>query len=314
MEFVASLLSQGWFGAVVGLLGLAAAIAFYFRSKRKTHLAYQHAHVTLIGGGSGAAFPEEVEVRFAGASVPRITSTRIVLWNSGDRTINGSDLVIGDHLRLELANDGLILKHEILQQTRDVNGWSVERSAPNRLNVSFDFLDPRDGISLEVIHTELGRHLDLKGTIKGMPAGFRDYGRVGNVGFGHSSKVRRRRVFQKITLGAGLGLCFFGLSIAWFRSHFSGMFFETARTYEPRSLGFGMVGAGVFYVLLFALILLMGRKRYPLGLDPVLKDDVSESPAETGKDLGSNIELQRIETNAPLVPSTTPPPNDSSTD
>ena len=170
LDAILDILSKGWIGTIVGLAGIVLAVVFYLRSCRRARLACQIDHVTLVGG-PGAAFEGEVEIRFAGAVVPRITLSKIVIWNNGDRTISGTDLVERDPLRVEVPAAGRILKHTIVRQPRTVNAWHVDQPSSNRLDLSFDFLDPGDGIRLEVIHSQLGRELDLTGTIRGIPAG-----------------------------------------------------------------------------------------------------------------------------------------------
>ena len=153
MDFVLTLMSQGWVGTVVGIAGIVLAIVFYLRSKRKAKLAYQHDHVMLVGGrGAGIRRGRD---SICCTVVPRITASKIVIWNCGDRTINGADVVAGDRLRLEVLDSGQILKHTILCQTRSVNGWKIHQPAPNLLNLIF--LDPGDGINIEVVHSQAGK-------------------------------------------------------------------------------------------------------------------------------------------------------------
>ncbi|HEY5433421.1 MAG TPA: hypothetical protein VIL06_08470, partial [Coriobacteriia bacterium] len=127
---------------------------FYYRSRRVSRLGYQHDDVTLVGT-KRAAFPSEVEIRFAGATVPRITSSRFVLWNAGNTTLHGSDIVENDPLRVELREAGTILKVTVSKTHRDVNALRVDvlTSVPASANIVFDFLDPRDGARFEVLHS-----------------------------------------------------------------------------------------------------------------------------------------------------------------
>lgn len=285
MDFVRTLLSQGWVGTVVGLAGIVLAIIFYLRSKRKAKLAFQHDHVMLVGG-RGAAFPDEVEIRFSGTIVPRITASSIVIWNCGDRTINGSDVVAGDPLRLELPDAGRVLKHEILRQTRSVNGWRVDQPAPNLLSLAFEFLDPGDGISVEVIHSEASSKLDCKGTIKGMPAGMRNYGRA------LWSVYRRRpsapfplnrppRFVFAIGVVLGFAMMLYGL----LRPSFDQWFPATFGADDPidlQKLRWAWVISGLLYAALPGFMLWSRRRRYPAVLEPTPQDGDDEQEAERG--------------------------------
>lgn len=284
MDFVRTLLSQGWVGTVVGLAGILLAIVFYLRSKRKARLAFQHDHVMLVGG-RGAAFPGEVEIRFSGMIVPRITASKFVIWNCGNRTIDGSDVVAGDPLRLELPEASRILKHKILRQTRRVNGWKVDQPAPNRLNLAFDFLDPGDGISVEVIHSEAGNKLDCKGTIKGMPAGMRNYGRAlwsfyrrwGLAPF----PLNRPRVVLAIAIVLGFAMMVYGLLWPSFGQWFPAAF-DSDEPIDSQKFRWAFGIVGILYAALFGFILWMSRRRYPAVLDPTPEDGGEEQQAERG--------------------------------
>jgi hypothetical protein len=140
---VVEVLSKGWFGSVLGLIGIVLAFVFYFRSLGRIELAFQHDTVHLIGG-RGAAFPAEVHVIFAGKPVSHVAMTRVVLWNAGNRTVTGADIVPADPLRLRVSADCIILKQDVIRESRAVNRLTIEPSSElsNDLVVTFDFLDP----------------------------------------------------------------------------------------------------------------------------------------------------------------------------
>jgi len=96
MDTIIDLISKPWLGSILGVLGLTAAIIFYLRSRKVSRLAFQHDVITLVGA-SDAAFPDEVEIRFSGDIVPRVTADRIVLWNDGNTTLGASQIVESHH-------------------------------------------------------------------------------------------------------------------------------------------------------------------------------------------------------------------------
>lgn len=264
MDAILSLISEGWFGTAVGLVGIALAIVFYVRSKGSARLAYQYDHAMLVGG-RGAVFPEELEIRFAGSVVPRVTASRVVVWNCGDRTINGIDVVSDDQLRVELPEGARILSHSVVRQTREVNGWAIV-SSDNRLGLSFDFVDPGDGISIEVLHTESGGDVEVTGTIRGIPAGVRDYGRAA-----WSAYTTRQRRFPwnrpRYVLGfavvVGLSLMAVGLLAPLLAPEDLDVFHT-----ESAEIRWSLVGVGALYAVLPGLFLWVSRRRYPVTLEP----------------------------------------------
>ena len=147
--------------------------------------------------------------------MPRVTSSELVVWNCGDTTITGDQVVEGDRLRIQVPEGGQILKHTTLLQTREVNGWRFDQQAPHCVNLVFDFLDPGDGIAIEIIHSEAGQDLDIAGTIRGMSKGFLRYGpaflvietRLRSAPF----PLSRPRLMLWVTVAIGTLIMLFGL-------------------------------------------------------------------------------------------------------
>ena len=282
MDSVLNILTQGWIGTAVGFVGIVLAVVFYFRSRRKARLAFQCDHVTLVGG-RGAAFSDEVEISFAGTVVPRITASRIIIWNCGDRTINRRDLVEGDPLRVEVPETGRILKHMVLRQTRSVNAWHFDQPSPNLLNLTFDFLDPGDGVSLEIIHSEPRDELHVVGTIRGIPGGLLSY-RPAFWSFLYRRRdslpfpIRSPRIMLSIGIAIGALLMLFGLFrpqlAQWFPSGFG-----PTEPIDPERTIWAFVFLGFLYAALPAFLLWSRRRRYPTTLEPEQADDGGEQDA-----------------------------------
>ena len=179
VERVFDSLSQPWLGTVLAVLGLAAAVFFYRRSRRVSRLAYQFDEVTLLGS-SRSAFSDEVEIRFSGRVVPRVTAARLIVWNAGNTTLRGSDIVQADPLRVHLQDEGIILKASVVRVTRDVNDFAVslEGQGQPEAALAFDYLDPGDGALLEVLHSGGRRALQIAGTMRGLRLGPQSFGRM----------------------------------------------------------------------------------------------------------------------------------------
>lgn len=173
------ILSQPWLGSVLGVLGLLAALIFYLRSRRTSRLAFQHDTVTLVGSQQGS-FPNEIEIHFSGVKVPRVTLERLVIWNAGNTTISGSQIVQSDPVRLSVPEGESFLKADIMRVSRPVNGCQLHVTDDNRRSISFefDFLDPGDGVAVEALHTSDQKSLRLCGTIRGIPKGISRFGRA----------------------------------------------------------------------------------------------------------------------------------------
>lgn len=159
-------LSSSPFGISLGVFGIFSGVYFYFTSKQSKTISVGRRELAIIGGKS-PEFDESLEIRFDGKPVPRVTLSRIVLWNSGNRTIDARDLVERDPLRIELEDGDQILKVNTLRESRSVNAFEFLKVSERTLKVKFDFIDPHDGITFEVLHTSTIKSLEVLGTIKG---------------------------------------------------------------------------------------------------------------------------------------------------
>jgi hypothetical protein len=171
---VGEALAPGWVGSLIGLAGLVAAVAIYFFTRQRTVLAYQARGQRLLGHAT-SGLPPEVTVQYEGREISKLTRSILTLWNAGEKTIAGSDIVEGDRLRLLLGDGSEILSAEIIQQSRAAIRSSVHlpKRPTDRATMEFDFLDHNDGFVVEVLHTGKEILPLVQGTIRGMPAGLR---------------------------------------------------------------------------------------------------------------------------------------------
>lgn len=234
-------------GLLVGLVGLL----LYLKSRAKSLLAYQQWAVHLVGG-SKPALPGEVEITYQGIKVPRLTRTTIVLWNAGTVTIRGSEAVAADPLRLVFALNTQVLRVRIVDVTRPMIGFqgSVNPAAASEVLLAFDYLDPRDGASIEILHTGDQRYPHVMGTIIGLPKGLRDWGRIlpDTPSFVGLPLRRIFRVMLWVGIFLGVGFSAFGLL----------PIMATGTIPMWAGVLFGAVYAGIF-----AVWLSITRRRFP---------------------------------------------------
>jgi hypothetical protein len=180
-ETIRSYLNQGWVGIVLGaaiaIVTLIVSIVVSYRLRHRVEMSYQWWLIHLIGGDS-SALPDEVTISFKDMPVPRLSSSTVVIWNTGNTTILGQDIVASDPFGLIIDPDTQLLKVNIPAATRDVIAFKadIDHAYKNRISVSFDFLDPGDGAVVEILHTGDPGILRVSGTIRGMPQGLKNLG------------------------------------------------------------------------------------------------------------------------------------------
>ena len=193
-EFI-RFLSQGWIGTIAGIAGLTLAVFFHLRSRKSSIIAIQSKDVSMIGGG--AVFPDEVEVRYRGTPVPRLTSSIVWIWNAGNKTVKGSEIVAHDPLRLRFG--GEILAVRIRKVTREVLRITANTSEEEEMGMvcwDFEFLDPGDGGVLEVLHSGSTEAPKSTGTIIGLPKGPQYLGTAWGVHDSSKREQKRRKLFM----------------------------------------------------------------------------------------------------------------------
>jgi hypothetical protein len=174
MDQISNLLNSGWFQLVAGLVGgfiisYYINYLFYRRGKSEPRLIYQYQSRTLLG----PSVPNpDIEIIFRGKKVPRVTKSLIALWNDGNTTIDGNQIVQTDPIRLLVSSESEVLEVKILRQVREVNNFVIQKSSEsaNQVECHFEWLDPRDGVLIAIVHSG-ERKVSVAGTIRGVPSG-----------------------------------------------------------------------------------------------------------------------------------------------
>lgn len=237
--------NQGWVGAVIGLIGILAAVVMFRLSRRQALAAFQIRSLRLLGH-EPEKLPQDVEVRFQGKRVPRLTKSFIVFWNAGQATITGQDVVASDPLRVLCEEDAEVLSATSARVTRPVINFQAHPSThgANVTLLTFDFLDPGDGAVVEVLHTGSAR-ASIAGTIKGIPAGPIYFGPLlgGHAMLRFPSWLTAPRLARAV-LVAGLGVTLLGaVTSIW-----------------------PVLGIGLLYAAQGGLMWWLVRRRYPAAL------------------------------------------------
>lgn len=253
METLKAFLSQGWVGILVGILGaLLIALLFYRASRIGPRPSYQLKALRLIAEDE-RALPQEVEILFKGMSVPRLTTTHVIFWNSGRAMLDGKRIVDANPLRLEFSKDAQVLRARIAKTTRETNEFEVKINdkSPNEVICHFDYLEVGDGVVIELLHTAEERYPEVQGTIRGVPKGILNWG-----GFRTSRGPRRIMLYTMLITGAAFIVV--GIFVA---PHFR----EPSASAESVPVWVWLI-MGLLYISFPLFTLLTNRRRFPKSL------------------------------------------------
>lgn len=161
-------LSNPSLGTIVGIIGIVIAVATYFLSRSVYRLSVHKTTKELIGP-SDSLLPSQVEVLYEGEIVSKLSSTNFVIWNSGNKVISKGSLETIDPLRIDVASDARILRHEIKIINNPTCNFSVKPDESGlSLTLHFDFLEKNDGLHLQILHTGSDSDIDIAGKIIGV--------------------------------------------------------------------------------------------------------------------------------------------------
>lgn len=145
---------------------------FYKKSLIRSSLSYQTRSLEIIEK-SKQILPKEITITFGDKIVQRLTKTEVILWNSGRTTLRGIDIVAEDLLRLEFSKDAQILQTRIIKLNRDTNKFTsiIRINSSNIVDFNFDYLEPGDGVVVELLHTDKELYPKIQGSIRGLRKG-----------------------------------------------------------------------------------------------------------------------------------------------
>ena len=169
----------------------------------------------MIGDGD-AVFPDEVEVRYRGTSVPQLTSSTVWIWNAGQKAVRSADLTPHDPLTLHFAGEVLNVRcrkvsHDATRIRVDPEVRAADGTPSKTIHLTFDFLNAGDGAVFEVLHSGSAEAPKCTGTIVGLRKGPQYWGRAWAASV--YSRVDRKvaLTFAIVFAVAGLGVAGLGI-------------------------------------------------------------------------------------------------------
>lgn len=152
--------------SVCSILSFAYAIYMGVRGKEKKEISYIVNTYEIVRAGQNMI--PEFQMSYRGHAIDDLTVTRFAMWNSGNRLLNSNDIVDTKPLSIISDDDGPdILDVSIIKQSEESNKFIVDKKDHHSAELKFDYMDKRDGIILQVLHTGSANDLVINGKIKG---------------------------------------------------------------------------------------------------------------------------------------------------
>jgi hypothetical protein len=155
-------------GVVVGVLAVIAGVVY---AKAHGKPVYRQTGNRVVAASPG----DRITVQYDGQDVPYVTRSRIAFWNAGSKTLNGSEIAKNHPIQFVFPGEEIkVLSIEKLRFSDEANLFQAEKDdSGSRVQISFDYLEPRQGAVIEVTHTSAEWNAKALGKIKGVPRGIR---------------------------------------------------------------------------------------------------------------------------------------------
>lgn len=154
-----------------GILSLTTIISFIYaiycqlKNKEKKEISYAQKSTVLVQNKKSKY--KKLVLSYDGNQVDNVCVSRFAIWNSGNKVLQSVDMVESREIRISLPEGKKVLEANIITATDETNQFSVNVPDEKSIVISFDYIDPRDGVVVQVVHTGLNNDLDISCKIKG---------------------------------------------------------------------------------------------------------------------------------------------------
>ncbi len=161
-EFIRNPLVSLFGGA---FLSAVIAIIIYQVTKQKKLPAFNYSTRKLISNYKSEF--EGLTVKYNNKHIESLYATKIILWNEGKSSICSNDISINDPIKFNIGGKATILDYGIIGKSDDsiIPNLTVSEDVKS-LIINFDHLNYKDGIAIQVLHTDNYDDFNVSGTLK----------------------------------------------------------------------------------------------------------------------------------------------------
>ena len=151
--------------SLIAIAGFIYAIVCQCRNKEKKEFSYSLKTNHLIRKKKSKF--EKLHIAYDGQKIENLCVSKFVIWNSGNRTLNDVDMVETKELTIATSNESKILDCELVLSSEKTNNFSIEKIDEHTIKILFKYVDKKDGIIVQVIHTGYEEDIQIDCKIKG---------------------------------------------------------------------------------------------------------------------------------------------------
>lgn len=152
------------FLAICTIIGVPSFI-YAIATHRRIQISCADSSLPIIE--KGTSIFKKLSVHYDGESVEKVTVTRVAIWNSGNEEIEESRFVNGKSISLRCDDKTKILDAKIIQETDSDNHFRIDECSEHEIKLSMDYMNPKDGVVVQVIHTGSYKSISVDCKLKG---------------------------------------------------------------------------------------------------------------------------------------------------
>jgi hypothetical protein len=201
-------------GTAIGLFSIILSLILYRRSLVRNSLSFVKVEVEILTVVN-PTWETDLDIKYQGVQITRLTAGRVGIWNSGNTTINYDQVIGSEPLIVTVPEDARLLVCQAYAASRAVLNARVSNLENNQAQILFDYLDPGDGFMLHIAQSSPRNTLQVKGTIKGLPKGLTEFSIKGSLWL----DLARSSILPVIVMGLGTSLS--GMVARYISSYYS---------------------------------------------------------------------------------------------
>ena len=151
--------------AILAIASFIYAVYCQHKNKERKEFSYYLKSSTLIKHKKSKF--EKLTITYNGQEIEDLCVSRFTIWNSGNRTLNRTDMVASRELTISASGDNDILDVELIACSETTNAFSIELVDHHCAKITFEYADKLDGVVVQIIHTGTIHDLSLDCKIKG---------------------------------------------------------------------------------------------------------------------------------------------------
>ncbi len=152
--------------AIIAILGIILTFYFALRGRKIRKISFDKSSYTIVGNINEEL--KDLEIKYDNKIIDSLSITKIAIWNDGNQKLEETDFASSKPLAIEAPYDCKILNSSIIISSEEANSFSIDMdNEKNMIFINFEYIDPKEGIIVQVLHTGNYENLKLVGKIKG---------------------------------------------------------------------------------------------------------------------------------------------------